>query len=678
MQAQAILPRYYELAVLGLVGSGFLALAGSEYLDWPTVALTAAGLLLRLLSTCGWLKFQIPARAITWATLLYIGFFGVDYLWISREFLPATVHLVCFLAVVKILTTRTRRDYFFLKIIALLELLAASILSANANFFVFLGLFLVFAVAVFASGEVRRGSERKTVVVRAGQRRMALRLSGLMTVVIAGILILGAGLFFFLPRTARAAFQHLISERYHIAGFSNEVTLGQIGEIKRRDTPVMHVRFFGATPSIELKWRGAALSQFDGRRWFNPSQPGQVLRAERGLIRLADNPQRWRTGRRISYEVSLRSISADTLFFAGTPEFLQIPASYVIRTGFDSYRTGFGVQDGLRYGVYSFLETAASGVPDILLTEDGRREYLRLPPLDPRVIALAHQWKTPEAMERHFRDDFRYTLDLPDTEPGDPIAHFLFERREGHCEYFASAMAVMLRSTGIPARVVTGFQGGELNPVSGWQVIRASDAHSWVEAWVEGRGWTTFDPTPADPAARAGNPLLKRLAQYLDAADTFWRDWVLNYNLDQQLTLAARVESNGRGWSMAWISQVGSTARESASYAPWIVGAGALGFAIWRWRPALRRGTRKQAARNEAALAYQRLMADLRHRGFERPDWMTPREFVVSLPAPLAGIVAPATDAYNDWRFGGDTAAANRLSALIRQLPERWPPAPRP
>ena len=80
----------------------------------------------------------------------------------------------------------------------------------------------------------------------------------------------------------------------------------------------------------------------------------------------------------------------------------------------------------------------------------------------------------------------------------DPLAYFLFERKKGHCEYFASSMAVMLRTLGIPSRVVTGFQSGVYNPMTGWQVIRASDAHSWVEAWIDGRGWTTFDPTPFD------------------------------------------------------------------------------------------------------------------------------------------------------------------------------------
>jgi transglutaminase-like putative cysteine protease len=125
-------------------------------------------------------------------------------------------------------------------------------------------------------------------------------------------------------------------------------------------------------------------------------------------------------------------------------------------------------------------------------------------------------------IERHLRKDYTYSLSLLKSEVSDPLAHFLFERKAGHCEYFASAMAVMLRTIGIPSRVVTGFQSGIYNPISGWQVIRASDAHSWVEAFLPRRGWTTFDPTPPDPNG-AQISLATKLALFMDAAETFWQ-----------------------------------------------------------------------------------------------------------------------------------------------------------
>src|SRR5262249_44327080 len=146
------------------------------------------------------------------------------------------------------------------------------------------------------------------------------------------------------------------------------------------------------------------------------------------------------------------------------------------------------------------------------------------------------------AIERGLRTTYGYTLQLPDRDIPDPLAYFLFTRKKGHCEYFASAMAVMLRSLGIPARLATGFQSGIYNSVSDLWLVRASDAHSWVEAWIPGRGWTTFAPTPPDPSARGGLSIFTSMALYLDAAETFWQQWVVTYDIARQGALAGRVE----------------------------------------------------------------------------------------------------------------------------------------
>src|SRR5205807_5585651 len=147
--------RFFQFSMLGLMASGYLAVAGSGYLDIPTIALTMAGLLLRGLLICGVLRWNISERAITVATAGYTAFFPIDYFLISRDFLTATVHLVFFLAVMKVLTAKTSRDYLYTATIAFLELLAAAILSANFNFFLFLALFLLFAMAALTSGEIR-------------------------------------------------------------------------------------------------------------------------------------------------------------------------------------------------------------------------------------------------------------------------------------------------------------------------------------------------------------------------------------------------------------------------------------------------------------------------------------------------------------------------------------------
>src|SRR5262249_14731214 len=164
---------------------------------------------------------------------------------------------------------------------------------------------------------------------------------------------------------------------------------------------------------------------------------------------------------------------SDALFFAGQPEVLMVNAPTVIRTANDNYRVGLGALGGLRYYVYSFFEDAGTdpprpetaGIPQAI-----RSRYLQLPPLDPRIPALAldmvaSQSSIPDrarSIESHLRSDYGYTLELPKTAVTDPLAYFLFTRKKGHCEYFASAMAVMLRALGIPSRLATGFQSGAL------------------------------------------------------------------------------------------------------------------------------------------------------------------------------------------------------------------------
>ena len=128
--------------------------------------------------------------------------------------------------------------------------------------------------------------------------------------------------------------------------------------------------------------------------------------------------------------------------------------------------------------------------------------------------------------------------------PHDPLANFLFERKQGHCEYFASSMAVMLRTLGIPSRVVNGFRTGEFNDVTSQYVVRASNAHSWVEAYFPNYGWVAFDPTPgAAIPVRTG---WSRVTLYVDALASFWREWVVNYDVGHQQSLAVSASSRSR------------------------------------------------------------------------------------------------------------------------------------
>jgi protein-glutamine gamma-glutamyltransferase len=690
--------RFFQFSLLGLLASGYLAVLGSGYLDVPTIAITAAALLLRALITAGVLRLEFRPGMVTAATLAYIAFYPIDYFYISEAFIPSAVHLVFFVAVAKILTAKTNRDYLLLKVIAFLELLAACVLSTSLNFFAFLLLFLILGVATFTSGEMRESGSKHEAPNRISGRGLSIRLAAVAVLVSAGILVITAGLFFFLPRTARAAFQHLVSHRYHLAGFSNHVALGEIGEIKKENTPVMHVRMDRPEDrGLALKWRGASLASFNGRVWSSLQGMGQAIRPDRSHQVQLDDARLRPGARHISYEVYLNDIASEALFFAGTPEFLRIDSTVIRRAG-GNYSVGFGDGRNVSYQVYSRLDPANSEnlTDDYLapLTGPLRKEYLQTPPIDPRVSELAQKIAGAEPspavaarlIEQYLQSHYGYTLELPATEPQDPIADFLFRRKKGHCEYFASTMAVMLRDVDIPSRVVTGFQSGVYNPISGSQLIRTSDAHSWVEAWIPRRGWVTFDPTPADP-----NPprlsLWTRLGFYTDAAEVFWQDWVVNYNLDRQLQLATKMGQSSRHVGVNWFDRLGLAGPRwwgalsdfakrygvlFSSLAVLALLAGLFGKDGWNWWNARRRVLRVQrgeAEASDATLLYQRMLKVLKRRGIEKPAWLTPCEFARVVAEPeVAALVDDLTSAYNQLRFGGHAEAAGRMMVLLERL----------
>ncbi len=689
--------RFFQFSVWGLVASGFLALVGSGYLDLPSTILAGAGLLLRALAIQGLVRLDFSERAVSLLTAGYAAFYAADYLWLSREFLPATVHLVLFIAVLKVLTARSGRDHLYTAIAALLELLAAAMLSINFNFIAFLALFLVFAAAALMSGEIRRSMRQAATPSRMRLRRFHPRLAILSGLVAAGILVLTAGLFFILPRTADAALARLIEHRIYVPGFSNEVTLGEIGAIKTTSRPMMHIRIFSREPASNLKWRGGALAIFDGKRWTNPAPAPVRIPVDDGQadVAAADSHP---AGRRLNYHVEFDEIDTDALFFAGSPEKVDLHAQELLRTREDTYRLPYHSISGFHYDAYSLLEdppeTAAAPDPAPVLAPEDRARYLELPRLDPRIAALARSFtagaaadlERARAIERRLRTGYGYTLDLPKREPADPLAWFLFTRKKGYCEYFASAMAVMLRSVGIPSRLATGFQSGTYNPISDLWVVRASDAHAWVEAWMPGYGWTTFDPTPPDPHP-PGFALLARLGMYLDAAETFWQQWVVGYNIGRQGSLADRAEQAARRMGIRWFDSL------SGIEAGWDVDAvtGLKRFGLWatavllagvslcfagprmarllRIRVRVLRVRRGQANVGDATLLYGRMLHILKRRGFQKPVWFTPAEFAASLAGShFERTVAEFTATYNALRFGRRTGVAPRLSALLDEL----------
>jgi hypothetical protein len=234
--------------------------------------------------------------------------------------------------------------------------------------------------------------------------------------------------------------------------------------------------------------------------------------------------------------------------------------------------------------------------------------------------------------------------------------------------------------------MATGFQSGVYNRLTGQWLIRASDAHAWVEAWLPSRGWTTFDPTPADPG-RATPPIFASLTLYLDAARSVWSRWVVDFDPSRQGALADRLDEAARLAGIRWFDSLwgtGNTWEQRAAgwlrrFGPPAAAAILLAAGLWIFGPrsirALRFHLRIQRARRspttaaDATLLYRRMLAILEGRGYHKPPWFTPAEFAASIPpGPLAAAAREFTATYNALRFGHRAPDRPRISSLLEEI----------
>jgi transglutaminase-like putative cysteine protease len=342
------------------------------------------------------------------------------------------------------------------------------------------------------------------------------------------------------------------------------------------------------------------------------------------------------------------------------------------------------------------LPTTLGNLPNVTPYSLPNR-YLQLPEhLDPRIPQLARQitdsesspYRRAAAIERYLITQYGYTLQLPSQPPADPLADFLFHRRRGHCEYFASSMAVLLRTVGIASRVITGFRGAQFNQINSSYIVRASDAHSWVEAYIPGAGWTAFDPTPASDTPLTN--LWTRSQLYLDAAREFWREWIINYDAGHQQAISVagirqsrRSIAGFRLWTARLYQRMLRSARRihhAATHDPIrllrpalilvaILLLIALPLAAIRLSTLRRDASPLISPRSTASIFYLRMTRRLARKGYRRSPSQTPSEFVDSISDPaLRQSVLRFTSAYERARFGGSTTAAAQLSTLLQQL----------
>jgi transglutaminase-like putative cysteine protease len=709
--------RYFELSLFGLLAIGFITLASTGRMDTITMAIMGLALTGRAILLLRGSEFRLSPDWVRRLTLAYLPFWIFDGLFLQsaavnmlERWLLALIHFVFFAAVIELFSARRTRDYIFLAALAFAQMLAASTLTVGTAFLVCFGIFLFLSISTFTSLEIRRSRDRfkgfRPEVPLGGKRAgLAAALGATSVIICVGVIFLSFVLFFVIPRANQGYFSALSRPSDQMTGFSDDVELGQIGEIKRSSRVVMHVDASGLQPDDGVKWRGIALTTFDGKRWFNDT--GSVMAVPgRRSFRFSQAPiHPGAPPRLLNYAVTLEPIASDSVFLAPQPIELMGPFRnlWQDKTGSVYMPSNSGAL--VRYTVVSDVAVPA---PEALQSEmpevppDIQQTYLQMPKSDPRTIELARQITGPfatsyekvRALESHLQTNYGYTLDMPPALPDDPIAYFLFESRSGHCEFFASSMAVMLRAVGIPARLVNGFLQGQYNEISGQYTVRASDAHTWVEVYFPEHGWVSFDPTPASGRI-AQEHWLGRTALYLDAFQTFWQEWVINYDFLHQVTLARQVESTSRRMRgdardylrdhyRSLVASLRQNTNGVLQQRGWLAFGVILmtlcGIVIYNRSGLLalfgnwslhRRARRGQLRPRDATVLYSRFLRLFARRGFRKAPAQTPNEFAESVPEPARPLVRDFTRLYLETRFGSLTGSIPRMASLLTQIQEQ-------
>jgi transglutaminase-like putative cysteine protease len=501
-------------------------------------------------------------------------------------------------------------------------------------------------------------------------------------------------------------------------GFSDDVTLGHYGRLSADGAAVAMratVPRIAALPTptardraaSALYWRGTVYDSYDGGHWTRSRRPElrTIVGEEGRRVAVAGGPEAAVSDDALDRQViDVVSLSAPVAFAldrpvafelepstAGASSALQLaprwsgevglrlapPGAPLVADATDDARVPAGdlrTPPGVRYVAYSrAAERGGAVAPEP--EGEALSAYLQLPAtLSPRVRALGERLAADardpaaraDAIVGWLRASHRYTLDLPRPAPGvDPVESFLFEKTEGHCEYFATATALLLRAAGVPARYVNGYLGGEWNDVGHYVAVRDNRAHSWVEAYLPGSGWTRVDATPPLAAAsRAG-----RIGQLLDALDFQWSRWVVGYDLSRQLDLGRRLarhlglhapEAPG-GQVPGWVIVVVAVSAVAAAASR-----------VWPARKPARKTARPTLVEGAPVQRlYARALEQLARGGLPRRRAETPHEYAARIAGAgrdEGALLAELTELYTAARFGGRPVDREALARLGRGI----------
>lgn len=563
--------------------------------------------------------------------------------------------LLAIMASLKLLETRKRRDQFVLLFISIFLVMSALLREQ----YLWSLPYMVIAILLIMAAWLQ------TSVVTSTPVRRSFATGGRLMLYAAPLAV---AMWVFFPRISNPFWAVPMDTGTATSGISDSMSPGDISSLSLSDAVAFRVRFEGAIPEPRDRyWRGLVLTIFNGRTW-SMNDPFEGPRVHE---QIAGNSEP------VRYEITLEPTRQQWVFA------LDMPRSWTLSRTFmgpqQQLARSHPIDQRIKYEAESYLEYTTN----VELPGYARDWYRRIPAAsNTRTQALARNMRAAagsdpayiDAVLRKFHEeDYFYTLEPPPL-GSNSVDRFLFDTQRGFCEHYASAFAVMMRAAGIPARVVLGYQGGEMNPIAGHMIVRQSDAHAWNEVWLDGRGWYRVDPTSAVAPERidsgisgalldgtaaawglsAPSALLHRLTLSLDALNAKWNEWVLGYGPETQDTVMRWLGMEDPNWQKMFLTLLAS-----------VIGITiAISFLLMlRYRP---------PNRDRAAILYERFV---NKTGITPAIGETPAAFAAraSTDSNLAAEdIETITSTYLDARYGAaNPAALPALESAVTALSRR-------
>lgn len=678
--------------------SAFSALAMNDFFHRAASVLGLGLLAASFLFTLSGKKLNQAPRLWNGLSVLFCLFFVADVAWLSRDLLSAGMHFLAYLMVYRLLHLESSKDELQLYLISFLQLLAAAGDGSHFGYaisFLFSSLFMVAGLLLlhFRREEESRAQDAPISMREAIPSRFLI-IPPILTLIVLTVTLL---VFFLIPRIGMAFFQKRTPSLQRMSGFSERVNLGSLGPIKLDPSSVMRVvPLSGETGALPSYLRGMSFDAYDGKAWQNtlkqkadlsrgadeafavaPLPRQQPIVKKTILLEPIDTSVLFTTDKVVSIQSSVPNLSKDqsgTLYFPSIPlrriEY-EITAALERLSELDRQLVQIDYPPEIRSYYLPAEGTAgtdADSNPKIAaLAREITGPY---PTVHEKILAVAH----------YLKSNYTYTLDvLPSRRP--PLEEFLFYQKKGYCEYYASAMVVLLRSVGIASRLVTGFLPGEWNEVGKYYLVRQSDAHAWVEAYFPGGRWIPFDPTPAVPQDR--NAVLKMTAAYLDWAQLKWDRYIVRYSLRDQFdfvqgtgerigTFSDRIYSLATGWKR-WLRSLLHPALLPVPLVFLFLFL-VLGGSLFFWMKRRRFRIRKGKGLKEISAVYAEMLRIVAKKGLVKKRHQTPFEFIENIRGARLEMLKATegiTRIYCRVRFGGKALSPEegaKIETLLTQL----------